>query len=49
MDFLNGGNDLPDDIAEELMINSKLENLEKLKFDNLKWEIEETRFLIHGN
>lgn len=46
--FLNGGNDLPEDIAEELLINTKLENLERLKFDDQKWEIDETRFLIFG-
>lgn len=39
---------MPEDIAEELLINTKLENLERLKFDDQKWEIDETRFLIFG-
>jgi hypothetical protein len=46
---LNGGDDVDeDDLNEELLINTKLENLEKLKFDDQKWEIDQTKFIIYG-
>ena len=47
--FLNGGEDLDDaDLEDELLINTKLDNIQKIKFDDKKWEIDPTRFIIHG-
>ena len=47
--FLNGEEDLDDaDLEKELLINTKLDNIKKIKFDDKKWEIDPTRFLIHG-
>jgi hypothetical protein len=49
MRFLNG-EDLDDaDLEKELLINTKLDNIKKIKFDDKKWEIDPTRFIIHGN
>ena len=48
MRFLNG-EDLDDaDLEKELLINTKLDNIKKIKFDDKKWEIDPTRFIIHG-
>ena len=48
--FLNGGEEVDDgDLDEELLINTKFDNLKKIKFDDKKWEIDPTRFIIHGN
>ncbi len=48
INFLNGSGEL--DLEDELLINTKLENLQKLKFDDQKWEIEPTQFIIYqGN
>ena len=47
--FLNGEEDLDDaDLEKELLINTKLDNIKKIKFDDKKWEIDPTRFIIHG-
>ena len=35
------------DLDEELLINTKLENIEKLKFDDQIWEIDPTKFIIY--
>jgi hypothetical protein len=45
LNFLTGGEDVLD---EDELINLKLENLEKLKFDDEKWQIDPVRFIIHG-
>lgn len=48
IEFLNGGSNLDEDLANELLINTRLENIQSLRFDDEKWEIDETRFLIFG-
>ncbi len=45
--FLNDGNEADEDLDEEQLINTKLENLERLKFDDQKWEILWENFIIH--
>lgn len=34
-------------LDDEVIINKKFENLQKLKFDDQKWELDPTRFIIH--
>ena len=46
MRFLNIDGSNEEDIPGEL-INTKLENLEKLKFDDETWQIDPTKFIIH--
>lgn len=49
MNFLLGGNEGDyTDMETEALINTKLENLEKLKFDDQKWEIDPAKFIIYG-
>ena len=37
------------DLDEDELINTKLENLQRLKFDDQKWELERANFIImHG-
>ena len=48
MNFLEGGDDADENLEEIQLINTKLENLEKIKFDDQKWAIDPTRFIIHG-
>ena len=44
--FLNDGKDFDGDFDEDALINTKLENIERIKFDDKKWEIEPTNFVI---
>ena len=37
------------DLDDELLINTKFENIEKLKFDDQKWEIDPKKFIITEN
>ncbi len=46
---MNDGNDADEDLDEEQLINTKLENLQKLKFDDQKWEIPLENFIIHDD
>ncbi len=45
--FLNDGQEADEGLDEEQLINTKLENLERLKFDDQKWEIMWENFIIH--
>ena len=52
MKFLNDGEDesgefFPND-ADGAPINATLGNLKRLKFDDQKWQIDASRFIIHG-
>lgn len=47
--FLIGGDDEDIDWDDVELINTKLENLHKLKFDDQKWEIPMENFIIHDN
>lgn len=44
MKFLTGEEG---ELNEEELINTKFENLQKLKFDDQKWEIDPTMFIVH--
>ncbi len=46
VNFLKGRDIDENDLDDELLINTKLENLEKLKFDDQKWEIDPKKFII---
>ncbi len=49
LDFLNYEGKPLDDIKDvETFINTKLEHLEKLKFDEEQWEVHPTNFTIDG-
>ncbi len=49
VEFLNIDGDFDEnDMNIEIFVNTKLENLEKLKFDDKKWEIDPKYFLIDG-
>ena len=52
MTFLNdgedGGSDFGSDEADGPLINTRLENVKRLKFDDQKWQIDASRFIIHG-
>ncbi len=47
LEFLTGESDDMNDLESLGLLNTKIENLQKLKFDDQKWEIEATNFVIH--
>ncbi len=47
--FLNDGEDeFVIENSSTSSINLRLEDLKRLKFDDQKWEIDASRFIIHG-
>ena len=45
---MNPNGEFEGELDEDALINANWENLAKLKFDEKKWEIEPTRFMING-